>query len=348
MASGVTLVVDVDEAVPPARLRPWLAEHVPGAAGELDVEQLAGGASNLTFRVRAGEHDLVLRRPPLRGGLATAHDMGREHRVQHALAGADVPVARMHVLCDDPSVIGVPFYVMEHLDGVVYDEVDAVAGLDDAQLHAASLELVDVLARLHAVDPGAVGLGDFGRPDGYLKRQVARWQTQWEKSKSVEMPAVDEGARRLERSLPEQSRHGIVHGDYSFNNAMYRADEPARMQAVLDWELSTLGDTLIDVATLAVYWGEVGEIMWRDRPPQAHRANAGFPPVDTLLERYAATSGADLANIDYYRAFATYKLAVIAQGGALRIGDADPERRDRVTQTVALLAALALDMTSDL
>jgi aminoglycoside phosphotransferase (APT) family kinase protein len=348
VASGVTLPVDVDEALQPARLGPWLAGQVAGAGAELEIEQLAGGASNLTFRVRAGERDLVLRRPPLRGGLATAHDMAREHRVQDALAATDVPVARMHVLCDDPSVIGAPFYVMELLDGVVYDEVDAVAGLTAAQSHAASLELVDVLARLHAVDPAAVGLGDFGRADGYLQRQVARWQTQWEKSKSVEMPAVEEVARRLERSLPAQSGNGIVHGDYSFNNTMYFAADPARMQAVLDWELSTLGDTLTDVATLAVYWGEVGEIMWRSRPPQAHRANASFPDVDTLLERYAVTSGADLSNIDFYRAFATYKLAVIAQGGALRIGDADPERRDRVTQTVALLAALALDMTKDL
>ena len=348
MATGVTTFVDVQDAVSPERLGPWLAEHVPGARSELEVEQLAGGASNLTFRVRDGEHDWVLRRPPLRGRLATAHDMGREHRVQDALGPTDVPVPRMVVHCADESVIGVPFYVMERLDGVVYDDVDAVAHLDEKQSHAAALELVDVLARLHAVEPEAVGLADFGKPAGYLQRQVTRWQAQWEKSKTVDMPVVDEVARRLERSLPAESAQGIVHGDYSFNNTMYRADDPACMQAVLDWELSTLGDPLTDVGTLAVYWDEVGEIMWRSRAPQAHRANAGFPDVETLLERYAATSGTDLARIDFYRAFATYKLAVIAQGGALRIGDADPERRDRVTQTVALLADHTLELTTDL
>ena len=143
-----------------------------------------------------------------------------------------------------------------------------------------------MLARLHAVDYEAVGLGDFGRPAGYLERQVKRWQTQWEKSKTVEMPAVDEVAQRLERHLPTDSRHAIVHGDYSFNNTMFRRDDPTRMQAVLDWEMSTLGDPLTDVGMVAVYWTDVGEIMWRNRKPQAHRANAGFPDVDTLLARY--------------------------------------------------------------
>ena len=177
---------------------------------------------------------------------------------------------------------------------------------------------------------------------------MKRWQTQWEKSKTIEMPVVDEVAQRLERHLPTDSRHAIVHGDYSFNNTMFRRDDPTRMQAVLDWEMSTLGDPLTDVGTVAVYWTEVGDIMWRNRQPQAHRANAGFPDVDTLLDRYATTSGTDLSQIDFYRAFATYKLAVIAQGGARRIGDADPERRDRVTQTVAPLADHALELTTNL
>jgi aminoglycoside phosphotransferase (APT) family kinase protein len=236
---------------------------------------------------------------------------------------------------------------MEYLDGVVYDDVDATASLTEDQGRAASYELVDVLARLHAVDYEAVGLGGFGRPAGYLARQVARWQTQWEKSKTVEMPVVDEVARRLERRLPEESRHAIVHGDYSFNNTMYRRDDPTRIQAVLDWEMSTLGDPLTDVGMVAVYWTEVGEIMWRNRKPQAHRANAGFPDVDSLLDRYAVTSGTDLAQIDFYRAFATYKLAVIAQGGARRVEHTDPERAARVTGTVAQLAELALGLTEE-
>jgi aminoglycoside phosphotransferase (APT) family kinase protein len=281
----------------------------------------------------------------LRHVLATAHDMGREHRVQSALEQTDVPVAAQVAMCDDESVIGAPFYMMERLDGVVYDDVDATASLTEEQGLAASFELMDVLARLHGVEYEAIGLGEFGRPAGYLERQVKRWQTQWEKSKTVEMPVVDEVSQRLERHLPTESRHAIVHGDYSFNNTMFRRDDPTRIQAVLDWEMSTLGDPLTDVGMVAVYWTDVGEIMWRNRKPQAHRANAGFPDVDTLLERYAHTSGTDLSEIDFYRAFATYKLAVIAQGGARRVEHTDPERASRVTGTVQQLADLALELT---
>ena len=242
-------------------------------------------------------------------------------------------------------MIGAPFYMMARLDGVVYDDVDATASLTEAQGLAASFELMDVLARLHAVDYDAVGLGDFGRPAGYLERQVKRWQTQWEKSKTVEIPAVDEVAQRLERHLPTDSRNAIVHGDYSFNNTMFRRDDPTRMQAVLDWEMSTLGDPLTDVGMVAVYWTDVGEIMWRNRQPQAHRANAGFPDVDTLLDRYAQPSSTDLSDIDFYRAFATYKLAVIAQGGARRWSTPIPRGPARVTGTVEQLADLALELT---
>ena len=345
MAAEQTTPVDVADAVPPERLGPWIADQVPGTSGTVEVTQLAGGSSNLTFRVRDGEHDWVLRRPPLHGVLATAHDMGREHRVQAALAATDVPVAGQVAECTDDSVIGAPFYLMQRLDGVVYDDVEAVAGITDAQSLDASYELADVLARLHAVDPDAVGLGDFGRPAGYLTRQVTRWQTQWEKSKTVEIPAIDEVGARLERSVPTESRHGIVHGDYSFNNTMWHRDDPSRMQAILDWEMSTLGDPLTDVGMVAVYWGEVGELMWRSRSPQAHRANAGFPDVDTLLDRYAKSSGTDLGEIDFYRALATYKLAVISQGAVKRATTADPERAERVTETVSLLADMALELT---
>jgi len=345
MAAEQTTPVDVADAVPPERLGPWIADQVPGTSGTVEVTQLAGGSSNLTFRVRDGEHDWVLRRPPMHGVLATAHDMGRERRVQAALAATDVPVAGQVAECTDDSVIGAPFYLMQRLDGVVYDDVDAVTGITDEQGLDASYELVDVLACLHAVDPDAVGLGDFGRPAGYLTRQVTRWQTQWEKSKTVEMPTIDEVGARLERSVPAESRHGIVHGDYSFNNTMWHADDPTRMQAILDWEMSTLGDPLTDVGMVAVYWGDVGELMWRSRSPQAHRANAGFPDVDTLLERYAKSSGTDLGEIDFYCALATYKLAVISQGAVQRMTTANPERAARTTETVSLLADMALELT---
>ncbi|HEY8526566.1 MAG TPA: phosphotransferase family protein [Acidimicrobiales bacterium] len=337
----------VAAAVPAEPLRRWLADHVPHAGdGPLRVTKLAGGRSNLTFRLQDGRHDWVLRRPPLGPLLATAHDVGREARVQAALAATDVPVPRIVAACDDPDVIGAPFYVMGHLDGVVYADADCVGHLTAAHARAASDELVDVLARLHAVDPAAVGLADFGRPAGFLERQVRRWRTQWERSTDREVPVVEEVATRLARALPPEQPPAIVHGDYSFNNTIWFRDRPGRMQAVLDWEMSTLGDPLTDLGMLLTYWGPVGEVMWRDRPPQPHRAGPGFPDADTLVERYGATSGRSLDHLAFYRVLATYKLAVIAEGAAARLAASGPDgaaRAARTRGTTDHLAAMALD-----
>ena len=196
----------------------------------------------------------------------------------------------------------------------------------------------------------AVGLGSFGKPTGFVTRQVGRWSTQWEKSKQRELPEIDEVARILAANIPAESGASIVHGDYSFNNTMFFRDDPARMQAVLDWEMSTLGDPLTDVGMVAMYWTEVGEMMWRNRAhPQPHRANAGFPSVDDLLERYATTSGRDLSGIAFYRALATFKLAVITEGAHARIaGTGETDRLEQVDGTVRLLASMALDAAKGL
>ncbi|MCU1373284.1 MAG: putative aminoglycoside phosphotransferase [Actinomycetia bacterium] len=330
-------------------LGPWVADNIPGASGELKIDQLSGGSSNLTYRVRDGERDWVLRRPPLTHVLATANDMKREYTVQRGLHGTDVPVPEVVAFCADEAVIGGPFYLMEMLDGIVFNDASDVAHLDEAQSLAATHELVDVLARLHAVDPASVGLGEFGKPTGFVTRQVGRWSTQWEKSKQRELPEIDEVARILAANIPPEGGASIVHGDYSFNNTMFRKDEPARMLAVLDWEMSTLGDPLTDVGMVAMYWGEVGEMMWAKREhPQPHRANAGFPSVDDLLERYALTSGRDLSGIAFYRALATFKLAVITEGAHARIAGTDPERAPQVDASVRQLASAALDAAKGL
>ncbi|MFN8027312.1 MAG: phosphotransferase family protein [Acidimicrobiia bacterium] len=334
--------VDVEEAVPSGPLGAWIAANVASAQGPVQVTQLAGGSSNLTFRVRDDANDWVLRRPPLRHVLATAHDMTREHTVQAALQGTDVPVAPQVGICEDESVIGAPFYLMQRLDGVVYDDVDAVAGITEAQALGATHELADVLAHLHTTDYEKVGLGEFGRPAGFMERQLRRWKKQWDASVLEPIAEIDAVATRLEAMLPPDGRHGIVHGDYSFNNTMFRADDPTKMLALLDWEMSTLGDPLSDVGTLLVYWGEVGERMWRSRQPQAHRANAGFPDADTLLARYQDTSGIDVGHIDFYKSFAVYKLAVISQGAAKRISLTDPERAAGTVESVRWLAETAL------
>ena len=238
-----------------AALGRWVADNIPGASGDVDVVQLSGGSSNLTFRVRDGEHDWVLRRPPLTHVLATANDMKREYTVQRGLHGTDVPVPKVVAFCDDETVVGGRFYLMEMLDGIVFNDASDVAHLDEAQSLAATYELVDVLARLHAVDPASVGLGEFGKPAGFVTRQVGRWSTQWEKSKQRELPEIDEVARILAANIPPEGDASIVHGDYSFNNTMFRRDRPTEMQAVLDWEMSTLGDPLTDVGMVAMYWG---------------------------------------------------------------------------------------------
>jgi len=330
--------------VDPGRLGAWLADHVEGAGRTVSVAQLAGGASNLTFRVRDGVHDWVLRRPPASHVLATAHDMVREFRVQRALAHSAVPVASQVALCEDETVIGAPFYLMAHVDGVVYADVDAVAGITEEEAQAASVELVDVLARLHSADPRAVGLQDFGRPEGFMARQLRRWRAQWEQSKLEEDPTVEEVARRLDAALPPEGGHAIVHGDYSFNNTMFDRAQRGRMVALLDWELSTLGDPLTDLGTLLVYWGEVGRRLWQGRRPQAHRAGPGFLDAPSLAAQYAQRTGTDLEHLDFYQAFATYKLAVITQGAAARIAGSDPERAASARGSVRVLADAALEL----
>lgn len=337
------------EAVDPGALGAWLAAHVDGASGEVQVDELPGGSSNLTFRVRDDANDWVLRSPPLLHVLATANDMRREYTVQTALRRTGVPVPRTVAFCADESVIGRPFYLMDRLDGIVFATADDVTHLTEDQALAATHELMDVLARLHAVEPAAVGLDGFGRPAGFIERQVNRWIAQWERSKQRDLPEIDEVARLLLARLPPEGVPGIVHGDYSFNNTMFRRDEPARMLAVLDWEMSTLGDPLTDVGMVAVYWSDVGELLWRNRSPQPHRRNPGFPPADVLVDRYATTSGRDVGHLDFYRALATFKLACIAEGAhARRVKAGETGRIADADAAVRSLAGLALEAASRL
>ena len=335
--------VAIDDAVPADRLAAWVRDTIPEASGPLVIEHLSGGSSNLTFRVRDDANDWVLRRPPLGRLLATANDMGREFTVQSALVATDVPVAAPVARCDDTDVIGAPFYLMQRLDGIVYDDADAVAHLGPDDAAAASDELIDVLARLHAVDHEAVGLGGFGKPQGFLARQVKRWTTQWEAARQDDVPAVDEALRRLAAAVPGEAGAAIVHGDYSFNNTMWSRDDPRRMVGVLDWEMSTVGDPLTDLGMVVMYWGDMGELLWRQRAPQPHRLNPGFPSADHLVERYASTSGRQVDEIDVYCVLAATKMAAIIAGSQARLAAADPERAATLTPTIEAVAQIALD-----
>ncbi|MBV8985127.1 MAG: phosphotransferase family protein [Acidimicrobiia bacterium] len=290
----------------------WFEDHVEGVQPPLGFELVAGGRSNLTFRVddTAGA-SWVLRRPPLGSILPTAHDMSREYKVISALGPTPVPVPRTFGLCEDEAVNEKPFYVMEYVEGhILRDAQTTERVLGEKERRVAGESLVDVLADLHAVDIDAVGLGDFGRRDGYIERQLKRWHTQFDKSKSREIPAVEEVYQELLGTVPEQGPATIVHGDYRLDNTMLGED--GHVRAVLDWEICTLGDPLADVGLLMVYWADPGDNT--SALLSAPTALDGFLRRAEIAERYAQRSGRDLSRLDFYVAFGYWKLACILEG----------------------------------
>ncbi|WP_307781163.1 phosphotransferase family protein [Rhabdothermincola sediminis] len=298
------------EGIDADRVTAWFERHTD-AVPPLSFELITGGHSNLTFRVAdAGGVRWVLRRPPLGQVLATAHDMGREHRILSALGPTEVPVPPVVGFCDDPAVNGAPFYVMCYVDGTVVRDLSGAERLSPEQRRAAGLSLIDTLALIHAVDVDAVGLGDLGRKEGYIERQLKRWYGQFQQSKLREVPVVDEVYEHLLSAIPEQGPATIVHGDYRLDNCLLGPD--GTVVAVLDWEICTLGDPLADLGLLQVYWADPGEPTHSGLP--AATSAEGFPTKAELLERYAQRSGRDLSQIDFYVAFGYWKLACIIEG----------------------------------
>jgi aminoglycoside phosphotransferase (APT) family kinase protein len=297
-------------------LERYLAPRVGGLAGSLRGEVIPGGRSNLTYIVDDGERRFVVRRPPLAHVLPTAHDMAREYRVLAALAGTGIPVPKVIALCEDESVIGARFYVMEWIDGhVVRDALPAEFPDTPETRRAMSAALVATLLQLHDIDPDGVGLADFGHPDGFLGRQVRRWWQQWEASKTRDLPGIEELRRRLEETVPVQSAPGIVHGDYRLDNVMFAHADPARIVAVIDWEMCTIGDPLCDLGLLCVYWADDdSEAAARTLHGRAITVEDGFYKRADILRDYAAGTQRDLSALDWYIALGAYKLAIIAEG----------------------------------
>lgn len=295
-----------------ARLREHLEAELPGLTrGPLSGELVQGGRSNLTYVVGDGANRWVVRRPPLGHVQATAHDMSREYRVMSALRGTDVPVPRTHLLHQEDDVLGAPFYVMEHVPGTVYRGPEETGKLSSAEKNDLSMRMMDVLARLHAIDPAEVGLDDFGRPEGFLQRQVRRWSKQLEGSRSRDLAGVEDLRDRLADRVPTSARSGIVHGDYRLDNVL--VGEDLGIRAVLDWEMATLGDPLTDLGLLVVYWEGFGG--FENNPiTKGTGPEYGFPAADELLGRYSETSGVDLSDMDWYVAFGYFKSAVILEG----------------------------------
>lgn len=296
--------------IEPEAVTTWLAERT-AVEPPLRFDLIAGGHSNLTYRVHdAGAGRWVLRRPPLHQVLATAHDMGREHRIISALEHTAVPVPTTVGFCDDPSVTGAPFYVMEEVDGIVA-RTTAIAGTLDLEARArVSQRLAEVLAEIHRVDLAAVGLESLARHDAYVERQLRRWMRQFDDSRTTDRPEVAALHGALEARIPEQGPATLVHGDYRLDNCIISAD--GEVSAVLDWELCTLGDPLVDLAQLLTYWAEPGdELTALDDAPTTV---AGFADRATLAAAYASASGRDIEALDYHLAFASWRLACILEG----------------------------------
>jgi aminoglycoside phosphotransferase (APT) family kinase protein len=328
--------------LPLDRVRAWLDHVVPGGCGRLTADVIPGGRSNLTFRVTDGDRTWVVRRPPLGEHLATAHDVAREHRILAALADTDVPVPRTWGLCEEPDVIGAPFYVMEHVAGTTYRTRDDLAGLGPARVRALSERLVDVLVDIHAVPVEEVGLADWGRPEGYLERQVRRWYRQLEGASTPHLDLARVLHDRLLDALPPSRHVGLVHGDLRLDNVLVDADD--QLLAVIDWELSTVGDTMADLA-LMVGYRRLAEQVRSDVVPNASIAEGHLDEAG-LLERYAAASGRPLADTDFHLALAFFKIAGIVAGidDRHRRGQLTGAGVDLVGETVAPLLRSGIEL----
>jgi aminoglycoside phosphotransferase (APT) family kinase protein len=303
----------------------------------LEAKLIVGGKSNLTFEVSSEVGTVILRRPPTGTLLPSAHDMLREARVQSALASTPIPVAEVLHVESSGETLGVPYYIMEKVEGhVIRDQLpDGLYETADKKYDLGNA-LVDVLLLLHSVNPASIGLGDFGRTDGYLERQINRWIGQWEKSKTHDVAAIDELGARLNKFIPDSSRSSIVHGDYRIDNCIMSDGHSPQVKAVLDWELSSLGDPMVDLALMLFYWREPGDRELALIPSVT--AMSDFPKRAHLMNRYADATDLPFDNLWFYEAFARFKFAVITQGVLARVtsgamagqefGDLDEEVRE--------------------
>ena len=335
-------VLGVDHA-PVAR---WLLDNIDGLCAPFTFHPIVGGRSNLTYRVvDVAGATVVLRRPPLGHVLATAHDMVREFKIISAVGKTRVPVPRALGVCTDEAVNGAPFYVMSFVDGMVLDSPESAEKLRLDQRQVASEHLFDVLAELHQVDIDAIGLGDLAKRTGYIERQLKRWSTQWLNSKTRELPAIEEAERLMRGRIPEQHGVAIAHGDFRFGNCLIDP-ATAKVTAVLDWELCTLGDALADLGHLGVYWTDPSDGLGRHNDPTG---SPGFPTYDEMVQRYASQTGRDVSNLGFYRAFASWRLAIVSEGvyarylyGAMGENDLDLEVMKQGTEDLATIALEAL------
>lgn len=304
------------EEIDVARLRAWLIDQVPGLDGALEVDRFTSGYSNLTYLVRFGGRELVLRRPPRGADIKSAHDMGREYRMLTRLLPVYPLVPRAVAECATADVIGAPFYVMERVDGVIPRSGDDLRrlGLSPAEVGALCGALVGGLADLHAVDWQAAGLADLGRPAGYVERQVRGWSERYVRARTDDVPSVERVAAWLEANRPAESGASIIHNDYKYDNVVLDRADPTRIVAVLDWEMATLGDPLMDLGSSLGYWVDADDpAFWQKVVPGAVTAVDGNFSREAVVDEYARRTGRPVERPVFYYAYGLFKLAVIAQ-----------------------------------
>lgn len=317
----MTELVDAARSVRPGEevsaqaLEQYFSAHVPELAGKpVEVSQFPGGHSNLTYLLRVGEREVVLRRPPFGTKVKSAHDMGREHRILSALSQSYSRAPKPIAYCEDPSVMGAPFYVMERLRGVILrKDLPPELNVDEARLARICEDLVDALVDLHELDYAKLGLGDLGKPEGYVQRQVEGWTQRYFGSQTDQVPVVEQVSKWLNEHRPADSGAALIHNDFKFDNVVLDPQDATRILGILDWEMSTIGDPLMDLGTFVSYWVEAGDepIMqfFRGGPT----ASPGALTRQQLFERYAMRSGRTIPNPVFYYAFGLFKTAVVLQ-----------------------------------
>ena len=342
--------VRADERFDEARLAAYLAAELPDLSGPLVVEQFRGGHANLTYLLRIGTTELVLRRPPLGPVAPKAHDMAREFRALRALAPLYLPAPRPVLLCEDTSVIGAVFFLMERRRGIVIrHEWPAELGDDRVLRRRIGEAVVDALADLHRVDVTRPEIAALGKPEGFVRRQVEGWYDRWQRARTRELPVMDELCRWLAERMPESRAVSVVHNDWKLDNAMLSADDPGRLVAVFDWDMTTLGDPLIDLGTFLSYWSEAGDAVPRGTGVNVS-ALPGFPTRAELAERYRDRTGHDLSSLAWYETFGLFKTAVVLEQIYVRFvrGQTQDERFKLLGGYVPLLADAAQRSASQL
>ncbi|MCB0221963.1 MAG: phosphotransferase family protein [Bryobacterales bacterium] len=326
-----------------ARLQRYLSGKIDGAEQGIELEQFPGGHSNLTYLLRTGGREYVLRRPPLGPVPPKAHDMAREFRVLDRVAPLFPPAPAVYLLCEDPGVAGATFYLMERRRGVILRREFPADWRGQANPEKIAHAFLDTLAQLHAVDIERHDLAALGRPEGFLERQVRGWSRRWEGSRTTELPVMDRLSAWLTTNLPVSPPATLVHNDYKLDNVMLDEADPGRVTAVLDWEMSSVGDPLVDLGIVLCYWPQAGDSAWRRNAISPLTTEPGWPSRADLLARYHRKTGRDLANIAYYEVFGIFKLAVVLQQIYYRfhVGQTRDERFRDFDKRVAGLAEAA-------